>query len=162
MTEHSTSQAGTSRRVTLTRQAEQALVRDVWQRHTIEACGLLLGQIDDAGDWRITDIRPMRNIFNSPVYFEFAPEDLLEAELAHPDEVIGAYHSHPGGLRRASSTDRDNMQRVNVEQRIPWIWFIICGPFPQEQEQRRLEVVAYHHYAERGLQRLSIEFTGAD
>jgi proteasome lid subunit RPN8/RPN11 len=165
MSEHSTTHNQVSaRRVTISRQAEQALIRDVWQRSAIEACGVLLGHIDGTGGWHISDIRPLRNIYDSPVYFEFAPEDLLEAELAHPGEIIGAYHSHPTGLRRASTTDRDNMQRVNVEQQIPWVWFIVSGPFPleQAQQQRQLEVVAYHHYADMGLRTLPVEFASGE
>ncbi len=144
----------------ITRQAEQTLAEDVWQRHAIEACGLLLGHVDTDGSWHITGVLSLRNIYDSPVYFEFAPEDLLEAELAHPGEIMGVYHSHPTGLRLASSTDRANMQRVNVEQQIPWVWLIISGPFrkDQAQEQSRLAVVAYHHYAGLGLRRLPIKF----
>jgi proteasome lid subunit RPN8/RPN11 len=142
--------------------AEQALAEDIRQRHDIEACGLLLGHVDCDGSWHIERARPLRNIHNSPAYFEFAPEDLLEAELDHPGEIVGVYHSHPTGLRVASSTDRDNMRRVNVEQEIPWVWLIISGPFRPDStyEQGQLSVVAYHHYHEPGLRQLPIELEG--
>lgn len=99
--------------------AWHTLYADVCQRRHIEACGLLLGHIDDLGNWHIKQAHPLQNICNSPVYFEFAPEDVLAVELDHPGAVIGVYHSHPGGLKVASSTDRDNMKRVNTEQQIP-------------------------------------------
>jgi len=149
--------------------AYEALLLDVYKRQRIEACGLLLGTTDDAGNWHVEDIHPMRNIFESPVYFEFAPEELLSADLAYSGRIIGVYHSHPTGLAVASRTDHQNMKRVNVEEHIPWVWLIVSGPFDQapsffQQVQRRLQripdtaIVAYHYYENEGLQRLVIKF----
>src|SRR5438270_202559 len=115
--------------LTISVNAQKTLLIDVHKRQRIEACGLLLGRIDEEGNWHVEEAHPLRNIFDSPVYFEFAPEDLLEVDMAYPGEVIGVYHSHPTGLAIASSTDRQNMKRVNVEQQIPWVWLIISGPF---------------------------------
>lgn len=153
-------------RATVNITARNAMYSDVYQRRHIEACGLLLGHIDDLGSWHIEGVHPLRNICNSPVYFEFAPEDLLAAELAHPGQIIGVYHSHPGGLAVASSTDRDNMRRVNKEQQIPWIWFIVCGPFNgsfklDNGQPTRSLLIAYHHYDTLGLQQISLEFEAA-
>ena len=61
------------------------------------------------------------------------------------------------------------MKRVNAEEQIPWVWLIICGPFDHspsllQQVQRRLQripdtsIVAYHYYADEGLQRILIHF----
>jgi proteasome lid subunit RPN8/RPN11 len=105
----------------------------------------------------------MRNIVDSPVYFEFAPEDLLEAELQFPGQIIGVYHSHPTGYPKASSTDRENMRRVNKEQHIPWVWLIIRGPFQQpapvfEISSEALSVIAYHHYGRGGLRKIPIRY----
>ena len=151
-------------RVVISARAEQTLAEDVRQRHDIEACGLLLGHVDSDGSWHIERARPLRNIHNAPAYFEFAPEDLLEAELDHPGEIVGVYHSHPTGLRVASSTDRDNMRRVNVEQNIPWVWLIISGPFKLDnsQEKEKLSLIAYHHYHESGLQQIPIQLEGLE
>jgi proteasome lid subunit RPN8/RPN11 len=151
------------RLITISGQAEHELTQDVHQRQSIEACGLLLGRADGAG-WYVSRVRPLRNIYNSPVYFEFAPEDLLEAELALQGELIGVYHSHPTGLSRASSTDRANMRRVNVEQQIPWIWLIVCGPFQRRRgrEDQHLAAVAYIHDAGLGLRSLSIQFARSE
>jgi len=153
--------------VSIDARAYEALLLDVYKRQRIEACGLLLGTIDQAGNWHVEDIHPMRNIFDSPVYFEFAPEELLSADLAYPGKVIGAYHSHPTGLAVASHTDQQNMKRINIEEQIPWVWLIISGPFDHapsliQQVQRRLQripdtsVVAYHYYEDEGLQRIAI------
>jgi proteasome lid subunit RPN8/RPN11 len=157
--------------VSIEASAYEALLLDVYKRKRIEACGLLLGTMDDAGNWHVDEIHPMRNIFDSPVYFEFAPEDLLSADLAYQGKVVGAYHSHPTGLAIASRTDHQNMKRVNVEEHIPWVWLIVSGPFDQspsflQQVQRRLQripdtaIVAYHYYEDDGLQRLAINIQG--
>ena len=150
------------RLVTLSHTVQQELVSDVYQRANIEACGVLIGsQSDDY--WHIEHALPLDNIARSPVYFEFAPEDLLAVELAYPGQIVGVYHSHPTGYARASSTDRMNMRHVNREEAIPWIWLIICGPFDastREEEAYALlgqRLVAYHHY-ENGLQRIAVHY----
>lgn len=142
-------------------QAQEVLLRDIYERCSIEACGLLTGTIDAGGNWLVEAAHPLKNIHESPVYFEFAPEDLLTFELEHPGEVIGVYHSHPTGFPRASSTDRKNMQRVNVEQAIPWVWLIISGPFRQADSPpsgnfAACSSIAYHHYERDGLQEIPV------
>jgi proteasome lid subunit RPN8/RPN11 len=157
-------------RVIISAGAKQTLLLDVYQRQNIEACGLLIGRIDDAGNWHVEIVHPLRNIYNSPAYFEFAPEDLLAADLAFPDQVIGAYHSHPSGFAKPSQTDRQNMKRVNLSQRIPWAWLIVCGPFhpiataagqAQQQDLAPLAdatILAFHHYENDGLCSIALQF----
>jgi len=155
--------------VTISAGARKTLLLDVYKRQRIEACGLLIGHIDDSGNWHVEEVYPLRNIFDSPVYFEFAPEDLLAADFTYPGKIIGAYHSHPTGLTVASLTDRQNMKRVNVDEQIPWVWLIVSGPFNRaptllQQVQRHLRlipgtsIVAYHHYEGQGLRRIVIQF----
>ena|ERR1051326_3373344 len=145
--------------VTISLDAQRTLFKDVCQRPHIEACGILLGSIDGCGDWNIEQACPLRNIFNSAVYFEFAPEELLAVELDHPGQIVGVYHSHPTGLAVASSTDHENMRRVNVEQYIPWVWLIISGPFDETFEARqKSSIIAYHHYEKLELQEIAIKF----
>lgn len=122
---------------------------------------MLTGTMDEQGNWHVEAAHPLRNIHQSPVYFEFAPEELLRFELEHPGEIIGVYHSHPTGYPTASDTDRQNMRRVNVEQQIPWAWLIICGPFsgkrlPHADRLASYALVAYHHYPANGLQQLRV------
>lgn len=144
--------------------AQKTLFQDVHQRRDVEACGVLIGSMDEQGNWHIEQAHPLRNIFDSPVYFEFAPEDLVTADLTYPDQIVGVYHSHPTGFAAASSTDRRNMQHVNVEQEIPWVWLIVRGPFHDtssvldEGRTRCSSILAYHHYAREGLQRIPVEF----
>ncbi len=134
---------------------------DVCQRPGIEACGVFIGYMDEQGNWFVEEAQPLRNIYNSPVYFEFAPEDLLQAELTSSGRIIGVYHSHPTGFAEASNTDRNNMQRVNQEQEIPWVWLIVCGPFDTQFQERvrgnlkNAAIIAYHHYIE-GLRTIAI------
>lgn len=154
--------------VTISIDAQYTLLKDIYKRRSIEACGLLTGSIDDEANWHVERAHPLRNIFDSPVYFEFAPEDVLAVELDYLQQVVGVYHSHPRGLRVASSTDRKNMQRVNVEQQIPWVWLIVSGPFgeipgPLQEVKRHSGpvtgplIIAYHHYKPQGLQQLDIQ-----
>ena len=147
----------------LTTTAQHTLYTDVYERRHIEACGLLLGKRTDLENWHIEGVHPLPNTCNSPIYFEFAPEDLLSAELAYPGQIIGVYHSHPGGLTVASNTDRENMKRVNNEQQIPWIWFIVCGPFNgsfkrDDEQLTKSRTIAYHHYDTLGLQQITLKF----
>lgn len=141
--------------------AQKTLLQDVLERSNIEACGLLTGTMDEQGNWQVEAAYPLRNIHQSPVYFEFVPEELLSFELEHPGEIIGVYHSHPTGYPTASGTDRQNMRRVNVEQQIPWAWLIICGPFsgrhlPHVNRLASYSLVAYHYYPANGLQQLRV------
>ena len=155
--------------VTISASAHKTLLLDIYKRQRIEACGLLIGSIDNYGNWHVEETLALRNIFDSPTYFEFAPEDLLAADLTYPDRIIGAYHSHPTGLAVASLTDRQNMKRVNVEEQIPWVWLIYSGPFDHAptfllQVQRHLQrapnssIIAYHHFEDEGLRRITIRF----
>jgi hypothetical protein len=64
------------------------------------------------------------------------------------------------------------MQRVNMEQHIPWVWLIVSGPFTSQSTAEpgetlgRIEggeaisargLIAYHHYHEAGLQQIAIQ-----
>jgi proteasome lid subunit RPN8/RPN11 len=146
----------------ISRAAQDTILSDIYSRNTIEACGALLGTVDEQGSWHVKTAHPLRNTFNSPVYFEFDPEDLLAIDLNHPGLMIGVYHSHPTGFPVASNTDRENMRRVNLEQQIPWIWLIISGPFDtcnthlSDEQIARNSMIAYHHYKE-GLQQIEIQ-----
>src|SRR5919205_272054 len=94
------------RYVTLNETALQEIFSDVYRRADIEACGVLLGSSSN-NSWDVEHVHPLRNIADSSVYFEFAPEDLLAVELAYPGQIVGVYHSHPTGYARASSIDEE-------------------------------------------------------
>jgi [CysO sulfur-carrier protein]-S-L-cysteine hydrolase len=159
----------TGARVFISAGARQALLLDAYDRRNIEACGVLTGRIDEEGRWHVEAAHALRNISDSPSYFEFAPEDLLAVDLAFPGQVIGVYHSHPSGFAKPSQTDRQNMKRVNASQRIPWVWLIVCGPFHpvagasgQAHAQQAVlladvTILAFHHYDVEGLCSIPIE-----
>jgi proteasome lid subunit RPN8/RPN11 len=146
--------------ITISADAQATLGEDVHRRRGIEACGLLLGSIDAQGNWCVEQAHPLHNMSESPVYFEFAPEELLAAELLYPERIIGVYHSHPTGFAKASSTDRENMKRVNGEQDIPWVWLIIRGPFDEGSAHNRSlalsSLIGYHYYKSTGLCQVTI------
>ncbi len=147
--------------VTISDKARATLFEDIYARRQIEACGLLTGYSDDQDHWYIEQAHPLPNIFNSPVYFEFDPADMLAIELAYPDKIVGVYHSHPTGMVTASNTDRKNMRRVNEEQHIPWVWLIVKGPFEHtrpEQLASQASIIAYYHYEGEGLRHISVLF----
>ncbi|GHO82829.1 Mov34/MPN/PAD-1 family protein [Dictyobacter formicarum] len=141
----------------LKKETLSTLFEDISQRPNIEACGVLLGEIDADGNWHVDRTYPLQNTAASPVYFEFAPDELLQTELLYPDQIIGVYHSHPTGFPMASATDCENMQRVNQDQHIPWAWIIIKGPFDEASlhamngEVSPTSLIAYHHFENNGL-----------
>jgi proteasome lid subunit RPN8/RPN11 len=151
-----------SQHLALSNTAQQTILADITQRPQIEACGVLLGTIDQAGNWNVEQAYPLINSAASPVYFEFEPAELLQVELSYPEQIVGVYHSHPTGFPQASKTDRDNMQRVNLQQSIPWVWLIISGPFDAkfrhkaQGELSTAPLIAYHHFATGGLQQVPL------
>lgn len=146
-------------RVILHSAARRTIEADVCRRAKIEACGVLLGKIDQDGNWWVEAAHPLKNTYASPVYFEFDPEELLTVDLSYPGQVVGVYHSHPTGFATASGTDRQNMERVNQQQEIPWVWLIVRGPFTKASGEISLDrIIAYHHYEQEGLQHVTIEF----
>ena len=69
-----------------------------------EVCGLLLGE---AG--RIAESRPAANVAPDPArHFELDPAVLIAAHRAARaggPQILGHYHSHPGGVPVPSATD---------------------------------------------------------
>lgn len=85
-----------------------------------ECCGLILGR-----DGIVETIHPTRNAHRTPeTHFEIDPRALIEAHRKARQggpELIGYYHSHPGGLARPSATDQAMAQGDGR------IWAIIGG-----------------------------------
>ena len=76
--------------------------------HPRECCGLLEGERKPDG-YRITVIHPAPNLSGDPDRFEIDPLTHIKAQkLARlrGREIIGCYHSHPGGPAQPSAADR--------------------------------------------------------
>lgn len=73
-----------------------------------EGCGLLLGRREGTAA-AIVEVLPARNDRASPDRYEIGPEAVLGADRRARDqglELLGAWHSHPGGAAVPSATDR--------------------------------------------------------
>lgn len=74
-----------------------------------EACGLLLGYCQ-ASCYQVVEVKPIENILASPTRYRMNPEQQIqvfnEMEARHL-QLVGIYHSHPGGPEQPSATDID-------------------------------------------------------
>ena len=90
--------------VTITPQAQKAILAAAARAAPHEACGLLLG----AG-FHIETAQPTANVHPEPKrHFEIDPAALIAAHKAARiggPQLIGYFHSHPNGLARPSATD---------------------------------------------------------
>jgi desampylase len=83
------------------------LLAEARAAHPEECCGLLLGM-----DGAIESILPAANVAaDRRRHFEIDPATLLAAHRharAGGPQVVGYYHSHPGGAPQPSATDREH------------------------------------------------------
>ena len=73
-----------------------------------ECCGLIEGAHID-GVFTAAAIYPVRNVAEAADRFEIDPADhfrALHAARANGRQIIGCYHSHPGGKAEPSEADR--------------------------------------------------------
>jgi len=75
-----------------------------------EACGMLAGPMDDAGEptGAVTQVYRCRNADASARTYTVEPRDLLRAMRdaeAHGDEIVGVWHSHTHTDAYPSQTD---------------------------------------------------------
>ena len=78
--------------------------RAAWPR---ECCGLLEGWRDGA-IFRVTALRPTRNISPDDDRFDIDPADHVRAQRAARaagNAIVGCYHSHPNGSSEPSPRD---------------------------------------------------------
>ena len=95
----------------------QSLVSETL-RSKIEICGVLIGE-KRGNHYIVTKALSGRNIKNSPVLFEIAPEDLYRAATMAESEgldIVGLYHSHPAPPK-PSIRDLDGMRLWPL----PWL-----------------------------------------
>src|SRR5581483_550790 len=80
-----------------------------------ECCGLIEGVRED-GAARALALHPARNIASEVNRFEIEPADhfaALRKARANTQDVIGCYHSHPGGKVEPSSSDLEGAGEEN-------------------------------------------------
>ncbi len=86
----------------------------------VEVCGLLLGS-----DVKVTEVVHCRNVATDPAAaFEIDPGQLiaaLKATRAGGPQVLGCYHSHPGGVPEPSPRDAADAAPNG------WLWVIVGG-----------------------------------
>ncbi len=91
----------------ITTSAIAAIIAAAQEAAPAEACGILLG----SGS-RIEQAVRATNVAQDPLrHFEVDPVALIaahKAARAGGPEVLGYFHSHPGGLSRPSTTDADS------------------------------------------------------
>jgi len=91
--------------LTVSRAALSEMLAEAVRAAPEEACGILLGQGS-----RIEAAMRAQNVRSTPqTHFEIDPQALVDAHRAARaggPQVIGYYHSHPGGVAAPSATDR--------------------------------------------------------
>ena len=81
----------------------EQMVQHVMQLVPEEACGLLAG-----ADREVLKVYPVTNILHSPVRYRMDPAEQLKVFMEIDQsgwELVGIYHSHPGGPDHPSITD---------------------------------------------------------
>jgi proteasome lid subunit RPN8/RPN11 len=113
-----------------------------------ECCGLILGQ-RRGENAHVMALYPARNLAVQVDRFEIAPEDHFAARrdarrMGH--EVIGCYHSHPGGAAGPSATDLAGAAEDN------FLWLIAAPKIAPENLDWAIGAFVYRNG----------EFTGAE
>jgi proteasome lid subunit RPN8/RPN11 len=94
---------------------------DAKLRSPYEACGVIIGSINDkTAD--VTETIPMSNVLSSSKQFIISPNELYHLWKDLEDQgkrIIGAYHSHPDADAGPSLNDIESMKNTS------FIWMII-------------------------------------
>ena len=96
--------------VTISRSLVDDLIAYGRERLPFEACGLLLG-CREGGFIAVSGLAPVRNVHPRPERaFRFAPDDWIRAAYAaqrNRQQLVGFFHSHPGGGIAPSRSDEE-------------------------------------------------------
>ena len=106
-------------RLLLPRRIAERLLAEARAHAPLECCGLLGGRAD-----RVTQILPATNTLPSPVAYEIASRELFDLfrRLRRQGlELVGIYHSHPGGDNSPSARD---LERAYY----PEVAYVIVSP----------------------------------
>ncbi len=110
-------------RVILSPTTRKTLALDVYRRSRIEACGVLLGTMDQSGNWCIERAHPLENIFASPWVWLIITGPFVDATSAKHKgkrELKEQTSSYAGELAQDRVIayhhyDKEGLQRVTVE-----------------------------------------------
>ena len=71
-------------------------IESLQETSLIEACGVLVGRLDDYGIARVTRMVPTENLLQSSTRFEIDPCELfgLFDRLEGEEEIVAVYHTH--------------------------------------------------------------------
>src|SRR5213593_4837429 len=97
--------SGSSRTVAITRRVRDDLVAHARETSPDECCGVLLGR----GHEILEAVRARNVATSAATRFLIDPKDHIDARRegrARGLEILGFYHSHPGGSALPSETDR--------------------------------------------------------
>jgi proteasome lid subunit RPN8/RPN11 len=84
------------------------MVGDCLEGYPLEACGLLAGSVDSAGNAEVRWVAATVNVSGSARIYEVDPRGLLRADRAAEEagwQLLGVYHSHTHTEGRPSPTD---------------------------------------------------------
>src|SRR5579862_2739904 len=92
------------------RQDYDAIRRHGEETYPHECCGVLLGQMDEAGTRTVTSIARAGNTRTDSAHnrYNIDPKELIRIQRegrARGEDIIGFYHSHPDHPARWSQTD---------------------------------------------------------
>lgn len=91
--------------LSISKEFVDAIIAQAYAELPNECCGVILGP---AGSGKAEKLKPMVNAAASPVFYEFAPVDLLSLYRGLDDEdeeIVVVYHSHPTSEAHPSSSD---------------------------------------------------------
>lgn len=97
------------------------IIRDCELRKPDEACGVLVGNLrEKTAD--VSEAIPMSNQLSSSKKFVISPNELYHVWMDMENkgkQILGAYHSHPGGDASPSLNDETSMKDTS------FVWLII-------------------------------------
>jgi len=119
-------------------------IRSLQDSSKIEACGVLIGTMNDYGTARVTRMVPTENLLRSPTRFEIDPRELFEIfdELNGAEDIIAVYHTHPTTPAIPSQWDREYMEHAT------FVW-IIAG----------IDTLSAYLWRDDGIKEVTIECT---
>jgi proteasome lid subunit RPN8/RPN11 len=130
-------------------QAQRAQIEDEARAaYPRECCGLIEGVRGDGGRLRVTALHKTDNRARDDDRFEIDPAmhiQLARALRGTVREIIGCYHSHPGGLARPSGHDGG----------VDFVWLIAA------LDAHGIHAVTAHVPAPEGWRKMAVHVSGS-